>query len=178
MSSPCDPSQAPVGDVGAALLMIDSRLQAIYDDKSEVDPEYQRLLDQFAASLGPTGLDALLEGTCTLIYLFMKWLRLACEAHDQDVIESVVPTIVTTMRNMPKTFRPEVIPIMAGLLISSGLGLSPSLWRAQYGRWTDAEMNPLEGTAVLLAEHINRMSDDRDFATRMVTEALTGADKD
>ncbi|MFB7778978.1 hypothetical protein [Streptomyces bauhiniae] len=178
MSSPCDPSEAPVGDVGGALLMIDSRLQAIYDDKAELDPEYQRLLDQFAASLGPSGLDALLDGTCTLIYLYMKWLRLACEAHDQDVIETVVPTLVGTMRKMPQTFRPEVIPIMAGLLISSGLGLSPSLWRAQYGRWTDAEMNPLEGTAVLLAEHINRMSDDRDFATRMVTDALTGADKE
>ncbi|MFF7969649.1 hypothetical protein ACFZC3_30410 [Streptomyces sp. NPDC007903] len=64
------------------------------------------------------------------------------------------------------------------MLISSDLGLSPSLWRAQYGRWTDAETNPLEGTAVLLAEHINRMSDDCDFATRMVTDALTGADKE
>ncbi|MFI6624560.1 hypothetical protein [Streptomyces sp. NPDC050528] len=26
MSSPCDPAHAPVGDVGAAIMMIDSRL--------------------------------------------------------------------------------------------------------------------------------------------------------
>ena len=62
MSSPCDPKYAPVGDVGAALMMIDSRLKAIYDSKTETDPEQQRMVDQFAASLGPTGLDELLDG--------------------------------------------------------------------------------------------------------------------
>jgi hypothetical protein len=67
---------------------------------------------------------------------------------------------------------------MAGLLVAAGTGLSPNLWRAQYGGWTDAEMNPLEATAVLLAEHINRMSGDRDFATRLITEALSNSDQD
>ncbi|MCZ0984618.1 hypothetical protein [Streptomyces diastatochromogenes] len=177
MSSPCDPKYAPVGDVGAALMMIDSRLKAVYDSRTETDPEQQQMVDQFAASLGPTGVDALLDGVCTLIYMFMEWLRAACEDHDKDVIEYLLPTLVATMRMMPKTFRPEVIPTMAGLLVAASTGLSPNLWRAQYGRWTDAEMNPLEATAVLLAERINRISDDRDFATRLITEALSRSDQ-
>ncbi|MEU7058270.1 hypothetical protein [Streptomyces sp. NPDC046197] len=177
MSSPCGPEYAPIGDVGAALMMVDSRLKAVYDSKTETDPEQQQMVDQFAASLGPAGVDALLDGACTLIYMFMKWLRTACEDHDKDVIEYVVPALVATMRMMPKTFRPEVIPTMAGLLIAAGTGLSPNLWRAQYGRWTDAEMNPLEATAVLLAEHINRIAGDHDFATRLITEALSRSEQ-
>ncbi|MET8955534.1 hypothetical protein ACWEO4_40585 [Streptomyces sp. NPDC004393] len=178
MSSPCDPEYAPVGDVGAALMMIDSRLKAVYDSKTGTDPEQQQMVAQFAASLGPTGVDALLDGACTLIYMFMKWLRTACEEHDKDVIEYVVPALVTTMRMMPKTFRPEVVPTMAGLLIAAATGLSPNLWRAQYGRWTEAEMNPLEATAVLLAEHINRISGDHDFATRLIAEALSNSEQE
>ncbi len=158
-------------------MMIDSRLQTLYDDKTEADPEQRELLDRFAAALGPTGLDDLLDGTCTLIYVFMKWLRMACEAEDKDVMEYVVVPLVATMRKMPKTFPPEVVPIMAGLLVAAGTGLSPNLWRAQYGRWSDAEMNPLEATTVLLAEHVNRVTDDRDFATRLIVEALSGADQ-
>ncbi|MFI9810162.1 hypothetical protein ACIHEJ_38715 [Streptomyces sp. NPDC052301] len=176
MPSPCDPEYAPVGDVGAALMMIDSRLKAVYDSKSGTDPVQQQMMEQFAASLGPAGIDALLTGTCTLIYMLVKWLRTACEEHGKDVIEYVVPALVASMRMMPKTFRPEVIPTMAGLLVAAGTGLSPSLWRAQHGRWTEAEMNPLEATAVLLAEHINRIAGDHDFATRLITEALSDSD--
>lgn len=159
-------------------MMIDSRLKAVYDSKSGTDPEQQKMVAQFAASLGPAGVDALLDGACTLIYMFMKWLRTACEEHDKDVIEYVVPALVATMRMMPKTFRPEVVPTMAGLLIAAATGLSPNLWRAQYGRWTEAEMNPLEATAVLLAEHINRISGDHDFATRLIAEALSSSEQD
>ncbi|WP_329561088.1 hypothetical protein [Kitasatospora sp. NBC_01266] len=178
MSSPCDPEYAPAGDVGAALMVIDSRLKSIYDGKAAPGPEHQQMVEQFAASLGQVGFDALLDGACTLIYMFMSWLRAACEDHDKDVIEHVVPSLVATMRMMPKTFRPEVIPTMAGLLIAAGTDLSPNLWRAQYGRWTEAEMNPLEATAVLLAEHVNRVSgDDHDFATRLITEALSRSDQ-
>lgn len=50
MSSPCDPANAPVGDVSTALLVIDSRLKAIYDGRTGTDPEQQRMVDQFAAS--------------------------------------------------------------------------------------------------------------------------------
>ncbi|WP_395358490.1 hypothetical protein ACHGLA_01725 [Streptomyces sp. YH02] len=178
MSSPCDPQYAPAGDVGAALLMIDSRLKSIYDGRTETDPEQQQLIAQFSASLGPREARDVLDGACTLIFMFMKWLRMAYEDHDKDVIEYVVPSFVATMRMMPRSVRPEVIPTMAGMLVAAGTGLSPSLWRQQYGEWTKDEMNPLEATAFLLAEHINRLTDDRDFATRLITEALSRADQD
>ncbi|TQF02608.1 hypothetical protein E6W39_10450 [Kitasatospora acidiphila] len=177
--SPCDPEYASAGDVSAALMVIDSRLKAIYDGSTEADGEQQKMVDQFTASLGPAGFDELLDGACTLIYMFMHWLRMACEDHDEDVIEHVVPALVGTMRMMPRTFRPEIIPTMAGMLVAAGTGLSPKLWRAQYGDWTSAEMNPLEATTVLLAEHVNRVAgDDRDFATRLIAEALSKADQD
>lgn len=159
-------------------MVIDSRLKAIYDGRTETDPEQRQLIDQFTASLGPREARDLLDGACTLIFMFMKWLRMACEDHDKDVIEYVVPSFVATMRMMPKSVPPEAIPTMAGLLVAAGTGLSPSLWRRQYGDWTREEMNPLEATAFLLAEHINRITDDRDFATRLITEALSRADQD
>ncbi|WP_155057863.1 hypothetical protein [Streptomyces blattellae] len=178
MPSPCDPQHAPVGDVGAALMMIDSRLKSIHGGKTEIDPEQQALIDQLTASLGPEGADDLLDGACTLIFMFMTWLRKAHESQDKDAIEYVVPNLVATMRMMPKSVRPEAIPTMAGLVIAAGTGLSPNLWRKQYGDWTKEEMNPLEVTAFLLAEHINRITDDPDFATRMISEALSRSDED
>ncbi|EST36110.1 hypothetical protein M878_03140 [Streptomyces roseochromogenus subsp. oscitans DS 12.976] len=159
-------------------MMIDSRLRGIYDGKTEADPEQRALIDQFAASLGPKGANDVLDGACTLIFMFMKWLRMAYEDHDKDVIEYVVPNLVATMRMMPKSVRPEAIPTMAGLVVAAGTGLSPSLWRKQYGYWTQSEMTPLEVTAFLLAEHINRLTDDPDFATRMITDALSSAEED
>ncbi|GHE12838.1 hypothetical protein [Streptomyces alanosinicus] len=177
MSSPCDPKHAPAGNVGAALMMIDSRLKSIYDDKTQTDTEQQALTDQFAASMGPSGFDDVLDGACTLIYMYMQWLRMAYEDHDKDVIECVVPNVVATMRMMPISIRPEAIPTMAGLIVAAGTGLSPSLWRKQYGYWTTEEMNPLEATAFLLAEHINRLTDDRDFATRLIADALADAEE-
>jgi hypothetical protein len=66
---------------------------------------------------------------------------------------------------------------MAGLVIAGLNDLSPSLWRKQYGPWTSAEMTPLEVTAFLLADHINRITDDPDFATRLITDALSRADE-
>ncbi|WP_405795692.1 hypothetical protein [Streptomyces sp. NBC_01506] len=178
MSSPCDPEHAPVGDVGAALMMIDSRLMAVHDGRTETDAEQRELINQFAASLGPSGVDDMLDGACTLIYVYMEWLRKAHEEHDKDVIEYVVPSLVATMRRMPRSIPPEAIPIMAGLVIAAGTGLSPNLWRKQYGDWTKEEMTPLEATTLLLAEHINRIADDPDFATRLITEALSDEDED
>ncbi|MFD9406807.1 hypothetical protein ACFWBN_07230 [Streptomyces sp. NPDC059989] len=178
MSSSCDPEYAPAGDVGGALMVIDSRLKAIYDGKVDPDPEQRLLMDQYLASLGPGGAQDLLDGACTLIYMFMTWLRKAHEDHDKDVIEYVVPNLVATMRTMPRSVRPEAIPTMAAMVIAAGTGLSPSLWRRQYGEWTDEEMNPLEATAFLLAEHINRITGDRDYATRMITNALSSAEQD
>ncbi|MFE4972010.1 hypothetical protein ACFRAR_07820 [Kitasatospora sp. NPDC056651] len=158
-------------------MVIDSRLKAVYDGKSGTDPEHQRMVDQITASFGPAQAEALIEGACTLVYVFMNWLRQAFEHQDEDVIEHAVPSLVSTMRMMPRTFNPEVIPTMAGLLVAAGTGLSPNLWRAQYGSWTKEEMNPLEATAVLLAEYINRISGQgNDFATKLVTDALNQLD--
>lgn len=176
MPSPCDPQYAPAGDVGTALMMIDSRLKALYDGRTQVDAEQEVLTEQLTASMGPRGVDDLVDGACTLIYMFMRWLRLAYEDHGEDAMERVVPDLVATMRMMPRSVPSEKIPTMAGLLVAAGTGLSPSLWRKQYGYWTEDEMNPLEATAFLLAEHINRLTDDRDFATRMITEALSRTD--
>ncbi|MFG2178347.1 hypothetical protein ACGFLS_06455 [Streptomyces abikoensis] len=173
MPSSCDPQHAPAGDVGTALMLIDSRLKGIHDGKTTTDPGQQALTDQVTASLGPKEANDVLDGTCTLIFMFMQWLRAACAEHDEDVIAYVVPNLVATMRMMPKSVRPEVIPTMAGLVIAAGMDLSPSLWRKQYGFWTEEEMNPLEATAFLLAEQINRLTNDPDFATRLITEALS-----
>ncbi|MFF8596822.1 hypothetical protein ACF061_36485 [Streptomyces sp. NPDC015220] len=175
MSSPCAPEHASAGDVGAVLMMIDSHLKAVYDGRTERGAEQQALTDQFAASMDAEGFDDVLDGACTLIYMFMKWLGMAYESHGKDVLEYVVPSLVATMRMMPKSFPPEVIPTMTGLVVAAGTDLSPSLWRGQYGYWTKEEMTPLEATAFLLAEHINRLADDRDFATRLIAEALTDA---
>lgn len=65
--------------------------------------------DFLACCLGP---DGLVGGACTLIYMFMTWLRKAHESEGKDVIEYVVPTLVATMRMMPRSCPPEVIPMM------------------------------------------------------------------
>lgn len=176
VSSAYGPQHAPAGDVGAALLLIDSRLRSIHAGTTETDAEQRAMMAQFTESLGPGGAEDVLDGVCTLIYMYMTWLRKAHEDHDKDVIEYVVPTLVASMRMMPKSIRPEAVPTMAGLVIAAGTGLSPSLWRKQYGDWTRAEMTPLEATAFLLAEHINRIADDPNFATRVITDALTRAE--
>ncbi|MFF9148969.1 hypothetical protein ACF1BN_29335 [Streptomyces sp. NPDC014861] len=176
MSSSCDPRHAPAGDVDGALMVIDSRLKAVHDGRSGADPEQQKLLDQLTASLDLQGVHDLLDGACTLVFMFMKWLRGVHEEHDKDVIEYVVPSLVATLRMMPRSVSPEAIPTMTGLVVAAGTGLSPSLWRRQYGDWTKEEMTALEATALLLAEHINRIAGDRDFATRMIGETLSRAE--
>ena len=110
MSSPCHPQHAPAGDVGAALMLIDSRLKGIYDNTGRTDAEQHALTDQFAASLDPSEFDDLLDGACTVIYMFMQWLRMAYEDHAKDVIECVVPNVVAAMRMMPRASVPRPSP--------------------------------------------------------------------
>ncbi|WP_181789874.1 hypothetical protein [Streptomyces phytophilus] len=176
MTSPCDPRYAPAGDVGAALMLIDSQLKGIRDGRTGADPEQRALVGQLTGAMGPKGVDDVLDGTCTLIFMFMKWLRRAHEAQQKDVVEYVVPNLVASLRMMPASVRAETIPTMAALLVAAGTGLSPSLWRRQFGDWSRDEMNPLEATALLLAEYINRLTDDPDFATRMVSDTFAAAD--
>ncbi|MFD4877376.1 hypothetical protein ACFWOB_28995 [Streptomyces sp. NPDC058420] len=148
MSSSCDPKRAPVGDVGAALMMVDSRIKAVHAGKSATDPEQRESMDQFLASLGANGLDDLLDGACALICMFMTWLRKAHESEGKDVIEYVVPTLVATVRMMPRSCPPP------------------------RGRPNDGRA---EATAFLLAEHVNRNADNPESATRMIMDALTSA---
>ncbi|MFK8910047.1 hypothetical protein [Streptomyces sp. YS-3] len=177
MSSHYGPQYAPAGDVGAALMVVDSRLRSVQRGAGVPDPEEQALAERFIDSLGPESAGDLLDGVCTLVYMFMTWLRKAHEDEGKDVIEYVVPRLVASMGRMPRSVRPEAIPTLAGLVIAAATGLSPSLWREQYGEWTDAEMNALEVTAFLLADHINRITEDPDFATRLITEALSRAEE-
>lgn len=178
MPSSCDPEHAPVGDVGAVLMLIDSRLQTIYGGKAGPDPEQRALTDQFLASMGRREAEAMLDGACTLIFMFMQWLCMAYEDHGEDAIEIVVPNLVASMRRMPRSVSPAAIPTMAGLLVAAGTGLSPALWRKRYGDWTRDEMTPLEATALLLAEHIDRITENRGFAVRMIAGALPAVEDD
>ncbi|RAY14935.1 hypothetical protein DPM19_13050 [Actinomadura craniellae] len=170
MSSPCSPDHAPVGDVGAALMYMDSQLKRIRTGSAAQDADdlLRQLIDSFDAQAA----NDMIDGTCTLIYLYMQWLRQAHEAHDQDVVEHVVPYVVGTLKMMRRSIRPEGIPTMAGMLIAAAIGLSPTLWRKQYGPWTEAEMTALEATAFLLAEHVNHLAGDDETATRMIAEIL------
>jgi hypothetical protein len=158
-------------------MVVDSRLKSVYARKTSADPQNQLLIEQFTASMGPEEADAVLDGACSLIYRCRQWLREAYDHHGKNVMESVVPDLVSALSKMPRSVPPEVIPTMAGLLIAAGTGLSPSLWRKQYGYWTKEEMNPLEATALLLAEHINHLTEDRDFATRMISDVLSSAEE-
>ncbi len=170
MPSLCDPGKAPAGDIGAAVLIIDSRLKAFRAGSGEPDLEGRRLTDQLLRSLDSEGAGDVLDGTCTLIYLYMEWLRKVHEAKGQDVLENVVPYVVATLNAMPAGVRPEGIPTVAGMIIASATGQSPTLWRKQYGPWTREEMPALEAGAFLLAKYINDITADDDTATRMITE--------
>ncbi len=177
-----DPAEAPVGDVGTALLMVDARIKEIHEpeDESEDGAEAERreLNRLFVASAGAEGVQELLDGTCTLLYMFMQWLRRTHEHGDKDVIEYVVPPLVAALRMMPRSVRPQTVPTMVALVVAAGTQVSPNGWRSQYGDWTPEEMNALEATVFLVAEHINRIAGDHGFAVRMIAETLTRVETD
>lgn len=178
MPSPCGPEHAPAGDVGTAVLLVDSQLKAYKNGVSAPDASQRQLTDQFVRSLDSESAGGVLDGTCTLIYLWMEWLRQAHDAMGQDLLENLIPYLVRTLNAMTRTVRPEGIPTVVGLIIASAIGQSPTLWRKQYGPWTNEEMPALEATAFLLAKYINDLTQDPDAATRMITEALSSAEQD
>ncbi|MFI6516031.1 hypothetical protein ACIBF1_10770 [Spirillospora sp. NPDC050679] len=175
MSFSTDPHSTPVGDVGTAMFLIDARLKGFREDVRP-DPEEQKALDDFLASLGPRGAADVLDGACTLIYLFTQWLRQAHEAQDKDVLEYVLPFLVGTLGGMRRSVSPEAVPTMAAMVVASALGQSPTLWRKRHGPWRPEEMTALETTAFLLAFHINDLAQDADAATRMIMEALSAVE--
>ena len=85
MPSLCDPEHAPTGDVGAALLLVDSQLRAFQNGVSAPDLPDRELTDRFMRSLDRESAGEVLDGTCTLIYLWMEWLRQVHEAKGQDL---------------------------------------------------------------------------------------------
>jgi hypothetical protein len=176
MPSSCDPGTAPAGDVGTAMLFIDSRLRQFRG--SEPDEQQQHLTDQLLRSFDAEAAGDVLDGACTLIYLFTQWLRQVHEAEDRDVVEHVVPYVVGTLKAMTRSIRPEVIPTMAGLIIASAIDCSPTLWRRQYGEWSGDEMTALEATAFLLAKYINDLTGDDETATRLIMDLLSSVEED
>nr|WP_203607534.1 hypothetical protein [Streptomyces sp. SID11385] len=159
-------------------MLVDSRLQAIYEGHTGADADAQALTRQLLESLGRGGARDVLDGMCTLIYVYVCWLREVAEDHGKEIVAFLIPSLVETMRMMPRAFPAPTIPTATALVLAAATDLSPSLWRTQYGGWTAQEMIPLEATAVLLAERINRMTDDHDFAARLVTQLLADVDAD
>ncbi|MFI0355552.1 hypothetical protein [Actinomadura sp. 9N407] len=172
MASAFGPEHAPLGDLGAALLILDSRLNELREDAPAPDPAKRELLEQLLRSYDLDGVDDVLNGACSLIYLFMEWLRQVHEDNQNDVMEYVIPYVVDTMRRMPRSIRPEAIPTMTGMLTAAAIGLSPTLWRKQFGPWTPAELTALEVTLYILADHINRLTGDDNAATQMIASLL------
>lgn len=171
MSPSLDPSHAPVGDVATALMQVDARLARLRAPGAVVhDPETEDML----ASV--TSLDELIDGYCTLIYMYVTSLRLAHEAAGREVIQDVVPTVVQTLRRMTKSVTPEAIPTMAALVTAAAIQVSPSLWRHQFGTWAKEELNALEATALVLADQINQRAHDDRAAIRLITDVLAQTD--
>lgn len=176
MPSSCDPGTAPAGDVGTAMLLIDSRLKQFQAD--EPDEQQQQLTDELLRSFDARDASAVLDGACTLIYLFTQWLRQVHEAQERDVVEYVVPYIVNTLKAMTRSIPREAIPTMVGLITAAAIDQSPTLWRGQYGEWREEEMTALEATAFLLAKYINDLTDDEETATRMIMDLLSSVEEE
>ena len=176
MSSSLDPAHAPVGDVGTALLLVDSRLAQLASEDMTLDPAQRDLIDRTLESFTPQAAQDVLDGACTLMYLYVDWLRKSHEAHDQDPLEYIVPYVAAGLRQMRKSIKPEAIPTMVGMLTACVLGLSPTLWRRQYGQWAEAEMTALEASIVLLADRINNLTGDPTAASRMIVDLLNVID--
>lgn len=176
MSASLDPAHAPVGDVGTALLLVDSRLAQLAGEVMTLDPVHRDLIDRTLESFTPQAAQDVLDGACTLMYLYVDWLCKSHEAHDQDALEYIVPYVAAGLRAMRKSVKPEAIPTMVGMLTACVLGLSPTLWRRQYGRWAEAEMTALEASIVLLADRINNLTGDPTAASRMIVDLLNVID--
>ncbi|MFC5186490.1 hypothetical protein [Actinomadura harenae] len=162
------PDRAPVGDIAAALTVLDTRLKSIGSGEAAGEDE---LRSRYLESFGPLGAAAVLDGACTLIYVYMQWLEDAYSSQDEDVMEHVVPWVLGTMKLM-KVVDDEGIPTMAALLVAPVVGISPTLWRREHGPWRKEEMTALEVAMVLLGLRVNELTGDDDSAVRLITDLL------
>ena len=166
-------SNAPVGDVTAAILEVDSTLKRI---NGTTTGSTAGLSEALVSS--PAEAVGLLDGFCTLLYLFITAFRKACEACGKDVLAETVPLVVGTLRTMTTGVAPETVPVMAAMMTAAATGLGPGLWRASYGPWRPEELMALERTLLILAQEINTAHGTDDAALRLVMDALDAADGD
>lgn len=161
-------ARAPAGDIATAIMDIDSILRRIHA----------------AGESGSAGLGAedvieteqqardVLDGYCTVIYLFLTMWRKTAEASGKDLVAEVIGGVVTRLRQMTRNVAPSAIPTMAAMMTAAAMEASPTLWRAQFGDWRVEELGAVQATAVLLAEGINLAHEDDTAALRMIMEIL------
>jgi hypothetical protein len=160
------------------MLFIDSRLKAATGEDGDADPQRRELTEQLLRSFDSTTARDVLDGVCTIIYVLVRWLDAAHKGEEHDVVAGTVPYVVTGLRAMERTVKPEAIPTMAGLIVASAPHQSPTLWRQQYGPWGRAEITALEATTLLIADYVNKVTGDDDTATRIIMDVLTAAEDD
>jgi hypothetical protein len=187
-------ARARTGDVVTAIMHIDSLLKQIHGAASEQpgsSGQEGRGNGQEGTSSEQAGQPGtefvlssledeqnLLDGICTLIYMFMTAFRKACQECGKDVLAEVIPRVVFQLRHMPKNVAPATVPSMAAMMTAAAMELSPNLWREQYGPWSPEELNAVVATAVMLAEEVNQAHNRDDAALRMIMDAIGRAEDD
>jgi hypothetical protein len=165
-------ARAPVGDV--AIMDIDSILNRIHgtSDTRDSGPATEHLIGT------PEQARNMLDGYCTVIYLFITMWRKTAEASSDDLLADVIPGTITRLGEMTRNLEPSTIPTMAAMMAAAVMEASPTLWRAQFGDWQPEELAAVQATALLLAEGINSAHDDDAAALRMIMGTLTRAEED
>lgn len=165
-------AHAPAGDVATAIMDIDSLLRRIHaaDGTGGTGLAAEQLIDT------PQQARDVLNGYCTVIYLFITMWRRTAEASGEALLAEVITGIVTRLREMTRNVAPSTIPTMAAMMTAAAVEASPTLWRAQFGDWRTEELPAVQATALLLAEGINRAHDDGTAALRMLLAVLDEAE--
>jgi hypothetical protein len=170
-------TRADAGDVVTAIMEIDSFIKRIHGTGSGRPDESGELV---AEQVVPTARQArgVLNGYCTVIYMFITMWRKASEATDRDLVAGAIAATVTGLRGMTRTVAPSTIPTMVALMTACAIDASPTLWRTQFGEWRPEELPSVQATALLLAEGINRSHNDPDAALRLIMDAVARAEDD
>jgi hypothetical protein len=161
-------AHAPAGDIATAIMDIDSTLRRIHaaDEISSVGLAAEDMVETVQQARD------VLDGYCTVIYLFLTMWRKTAEVSGQDLVAEVIAGVVTRLRQMTRNVAPSAIPTMAAMMTAAAMEASPTLWRAQFGDWRPEELAAVQVTAVLLAEGINLAHEDDTAALRMIMEVL------